>query len=396
MRIAYLTNILIDATDSGGSVHATQIIKRLINKKHIIYTNLKNKSNNFVKWGVEDFFGNEKKIDIFYVRIDGYEGNDELTLLKKSNPFVPCIWEINAPLEELRTYGISERKLQKLNKRRKKLAKMVDMAICVSCEIEQYAKNELGVKKTFVIHNGSDPELFTPEKKDNNIYDRTKYKVLWAGSPKYKWQGFRKVQKLSKILKEKGMNDILIIVTAVGKSSENIIYIGHIPYSEMPRYMASADVGLCIYEDIDFYEQFYFSPLKLYDYMASGLPVIGSDVGQIKFVVEENQNGLLTDNSVEDLIEKILFLKNNPDKASEMGYKGRKAVIEKYNWDNVVLQTESILLDAIEKHKMLMNSLPKWRLAISNFNSKVGRTLRHYYSSSRHILSKAKSTLILC
>jgi glycosyltransferase involved in cell wall biosynthesis len=392
MRIAYLTNVLTDIVSAGGSVHVTQVAKRLIERDHILYTNLQNESDNFVKLTEKDFYKKGKEIDIFYVRIHGWPKNDELTLLRKSNPLVPCIWEVNSPLEELRTLGISEEKIQKLNKRRKKLSKMVDVAICVCDEMGRYARDELGIKKIFVIPNGSDPDLFTPEKKDKNIFDGTKYKILWVGSPKYSWQGVNIIQELAETLKRKKIDDILIVVTAEGKSSENLLYLGHIPYSDMPRYMASADAGLLL-RIFDFY-RFYGSPLKLYDYMASGLPVIGTNGGQIEHVIDENQNGLLTDNSIEDLIEKILFLKNNPDIASEMGLRGRKAVIEKYNWDNVVLQTESVLLDAIEKHKILINSQPKWRLAMTNLNSKVMLPLQPYYKSSRRILSKAKSLII--
>jgi glycosyltransferase involved in cell wall biosynthesis len=40
-------------------------------------------------------------------------------------------------------------------------------------------------------------------------------------------------------------------------------------------------------------EQFYFSPLKIYEYMAAGLPVIASDIGQISELIEDKVNGLL-------------------------------------------------------------------------------------------------------
>ncbi|MGQ9570235.1 MAG: glycosyltransferase [bacterium] len=395
MKIAFLTNIPTNIAGSGGGyVHASQVAKRLINRGHILYTNLQNESDQFIKFASRDFFRKGKEIDAFYIRIDGWSGRDELTLLRQSNPFAPCIWEINAPLEEMRTSGISEKSLLKFNNRRKKLARMVDVAICVSDEMEEYAREYLGIRSTFVIPNGSDPDLFNPAKRDNNIYDKTKYKVLYSGSFKYKWQDLKTIQSLAKKLKEEKYNDVLIIVTAEGESSDNLLYLGYVQYGEIPRFIASADVGLCLYENYDFYKKFYYSPTKFYDYMASGLPVIGTNAGQIKLVIDENQNGLLTDNSIEDLIEKIMLLKNNPDIASEMGLRGRKAVIKKYNWDNVVLQTESILLEAIEKHKILLNNQPKWRSAITNFNSKVVRPLQQYYKSSKHILSKAKSIII--
>lgn len=153
LRIAYLTNILTSTTNSGGSVHVSQVANRLMKRGYILYTNLRNESDNFVKFTAKDFFKKGKDIDIFYVRMDGFAEKDELILLRKANPFAPCIWEVNAPLEELRTVGILEEKIQNYNIRRKKLARMVDAAICVSDEMEKYARNELGIKKTFVIPN---------------------------------------------------------------------------------------------------------------------------------------------------------------------------------------------------------------------------------------------------
>lgn len=388
MKIAYLTNILTNTDLPGGSVHVSQIAKKLIERGHILYTNLQDESDIFVKFTEKDFFNRGEEIEIFYVRIDGWAQRDELTLLRKSNIFAPCIWEINAPIEELKTRGISETKLTKLNRRRKKLARTVDLAICVSDEMGEYARDELGIKKVFIIPNGSDPEHFSPEKKNDSMYDKRKYKILWSGSSKYKWQGIETVKKIAKALKE--IDDIIIVVTTEGKSSRNLLFIGQIPYSEISRYVASVDVGLCIYEHIDFYKQFYFSPLKLYDYMASGLPVIGSNLGQIKHVIETNQCGLLTDNSIDDLIEKIMFLKNNQDIATEMGRRGRKAVVEKYNWGNVTIQIESILLDAIESHKIMLNNQPRWRLALNKFKFKITQSL---YNSAKQKLSDTRNRI---
>ena len=75
--------------------------------------------------------------------------------------------------------------------------------------------------------------------------------------------------------------------------------------------------------------------------MASGLPIIGNDAGQIKFILEENKNGLLTNGSIDDIAEKIIYLKNNKTIASEMGVRSREAIDEKYNWKSRYRNRES-------------------------------------------------------
>lgn len=395
LRIAYLTNVETDFTGLGGSVHVSQVSRRFISRGHRLYTNLKSESDRFIKLTAADLLRKGGEIDVFYIRIDGWHDKDELTLLRQANPFAPCIWEINAPLEEMKTVGKSEEVLRKLKKRRKELAKKVDTAICVSDEMQKYARDELGIKETFVIPNGSDTELFSREKRDESIYDRTKFKVLWSGSPQYQWQGFRIVQELARALKGKGMNDILVIATSPGVSADNLLCLGRVPYNDMPRYIASADVGLCIYENIAFYGQFYFSPLKLYDYMASGIPVVGTNAGQIKQVIEEEQNGLLTDNTIDDLIGRILFLKAHPGVARDMGLKGRKAALDKYNWESVVLRTESILLEAVERHKTSLDKQPERAIAEVAFNYwKLVMSVHFSINLLRRMVNKAKNSVM--
>ncbi len=85
--------------------------------------------------------------------------------------------------------------------------------------------------------------------------------------------------------------------------------------------------------------------------MASGLPIIGNNVGQIKLVLEEYENGMLTDVTIDDLIEKVMYVKNNRARAYEMGKNGRRAVVERHNWRNVALRLEEIILSLIEERK---------------------------------------------
>jgi glycosyltransferase involved in cell wall biosynthesis len=74
-------------------------------------------------------------------------------------------------------------------------------------------------------------------------------------------------------------------------------------------------------------------PIKLYEYMAAGLPVIASDFPLWQEIVGRNGAGLLIDpmdpNAIARAIEWVL---DNPGQAAAMGSKGRAAVTEKLNW----------------------------------------------------------------
>lgn len=74
-------------------------------------------------------------------------------------------------------------------------------------------------------------------------------------------------------------------------------------------------------------------PVKMFEYMASGLPVIASDFPLWKEIVEGNQCGICVDPlNPKAIAEAIEWIFKNPAEAKEMGINGQKAVHEIYNW----------------------------------------------------------------
>lgn len=68
--------------------------------------------------------------------------------------------------------------------------------------------------------------------------------------------------------------------------------------------------------------------------MSAGLPVIASNFPLWKEIVEKNCCGICVNplNSKE-IADAINWVLQNPSQAAEMGRKGRKAIEEKYNWE---------------------------------------------------------------
>ncbi|MBD9400645.1 glycosyltransferase family 4 protein [Comamonas sp. CMM02] len=74
-------------------------------------------------------------------------------------------------------------------------------------------------------------------------------------------------------------------------------------------------------------------PVKMFEYMAAGLPVIASNFPLWRGIVEENGCGLCVDPlSPAAIAQAIDYLLANPQEAEQMGRNGKKAVFEKYNW----------------------------------------------------------------
>ncbi|WP_043906118.1 glycosyltransferase family 4 protein [Parageobacillus genomosp. 1] len=76
-------------------------------------------------------------------------------------------------------------------------------------------------------------------------------------------------------------------------------------------------------------------PIKLFEYMSAGIPVIASHFPLWKEIVENCECGKCVNPlDVNEIARTIQWFIDNPEKAKQMGLNGRKAIEEKYNWEN--------------------------------------------------------------
>lgn len=74
-------------------------------------------------------------------------------------------------------------------------------------------------------------------------------------------------------------------------------------------------------------------PVKMFEYMAAGIPVIASDIPLWKQIIDENQCGVcINPFDPKEIAQAINSLVENPENAQKMGYNGQQAVVQKYNW----------------------------------------------------------------
>jgi glycosyltransferase involved in cell wall biosynthesis len=128
----------------------------------------------------------------------------------------------------------------------------------------------------------------------------------------------------------------------------------------VPSYIASADACLCLYHDFPWSKYgFHLSSLKLFDYMASGKPVIASQLGQLATVIEDGKDGLLTKNDVNTIYQKILFCLENQEQAARIGLSARQKVIDFYNWERVAKSTLEVIESASKSKELAVGSSSK-------------------------------------
>jgi len=124
--------------------------------------------------------------------------------------------------------------------------------------------------------------------------------------------------------------------------NEFITSTGFLPYREMYEKLNEGTIALLVFQPT-YHNISIGLPNKLFDYMLLGLPVIASDLPEIRRVVGKADCGILVDPaSVNDIADAISYLFEHPEEARRMGANGRKAVLERYNWsamEAVLLQT---------------------------------------------------------
>ncbi len=117
-----------------------------------------------------------------------------------------------------------------------------------------------------------------------------------------------------------------------------IQFLGWLSFDKMIDCMMHARAGIIIPQPIERYKTNY--PVKLFEYMAAGLPVIASKFGELAGFVKEAGCGILVDPENEtEVAQGIQFIFTDREEAKKMGERGRALVASKYSWE-----TESELL----------------------------------------------------
>ncbi len=97
-------------------------------------------------------------------------------------------------------------------------------------------------------------------------------------------------------------------------------------------------------------------PIKMFEYMSAGIPVIASDFPLWREILEDNECGICVNPlNPQDIANAINYLISHPEEAKRMGENGRRAVLEKFNWSieekKLIQFYEEVLKDKLIKEQ---------------------------------------------
>ncbi len=220
---------------------------------------------------------------------------------------------------------------------------------------ESYAatSRDIWKKEASVIPNAVDERIFTPELSGERI--REKYgiegnMVLYVGRLVF----HKGIEYL--IESAKYVDATYIIVGSGDKEAElkrfaarrgvrkKVIFAGRVDGRELPEYYAATDVF--VLPSVSRLEAFGIVALEA---MASGKPVIVSDIPGVNEVIEEGVQGIRAKPmDSKDIAEKINVLLRDEGIRKRMGSAGRKLVEERYTWKKVVEKIEAVYSEVVE------------------------------------------------
>ncbi|MFQ5627042.1 MAG: glycosyltransferase, partial [Methyloligellaceae bacterium] len=109
--------------------------------------------------------------------------------------------------------------------------------------------------------------------------------------------------------------------------------VGYVEPSRVPTYLAAADVLVLPNSGVTDISRYYTSPLKLFEYMATGRPIVASDLPAMQEVLVEGETALLVpSDDPAALAAAICRLRSRPALAQRLAQQAKRAV-GAYAWD---------------------------------------------------------------
>jgi alpha-maltose-1-phosphate synthase len=135
--------------------------------------------------------------------------------------------------------------------------------------------------------------------------------------------------------------------TAIGRWRERFTFAGSVAHEQVPTYLALAAVGVAPFNTAPHpalrAAGFFWSPLKIYEYMAMSLPVVTAHIPPLDTIIRPGQEGaLFREGDITDLADAIRRILHAPDRDA-MGRRARQRVVEHYSWQRHCAELERIL-----------------------------------------------------
>jgi glycosyltransferase involved in cell wall biosynthesis len=195
---------------------------------------------------------------------------------------------------------------------------------------------------------GADTERFTPGATGRVPFTKEPGAIVAVFSGAFRaWHGATQLVDAVKLLHERGLDAFRAVflgdgperpaAMAAAAGDSRFVFAGAIAHDAVPAALAAADIGVAPF-DIARHPPlalgFYWSPLKVFEYMASGLPVVAPALPRLRELVADGVEGRLYEPATPEALAGALSTLTDAARRAQLGTAARARAVRDYSWDS--------------------------------------------------------------
>jgi len=374
VRILYVASDQAVPGSTGGSVHVLEVARGLVRRGHEVHAVVaraegrpRREEQEGVVWHrvgwtppwrffrfrarpAVEALARELRPAVVMERYYNFGGEGIRTATRHG---IPSLLEVNSPVVDhpgsIKGAVDGLLVLRPLRRYRESLCRQAAALVAPRPEIVP----AFALAKTETVTWGANVDAFSPARRRDEVRRALGVPpgavvVLFSGSFR-PWHGVHVLEAAARALRAR--SDLFFILAGGGPAGATEGYagrrLGTVPYAEMPDVVAAADIGVAPYDPARLRQLalgFYWSPLKIFEYMASGLPTVTIPRPPLTEIVREGQEGLhAREGDAQALAEALARLADDAALRRRLGASARQRVVERYSWARHCEQLEGVL-----------------------------------------------------
>jgi glycosyltransferase involved in cell wall biosynthesis len=257
-----------------------------------------------------------------------------------------AVLEVNAPVIDYpgSTKQLLDRALllQPMRRWRERICAQADLIVTPSAAI---LPPQTPASKVVELEWGADTERFRPDAAGAVPFERPAETVAVFAGAFRSWHGAAHLADAVRQLQERGRRDVGAVfigdgpelprVREAARNLSGVIFTGAVPHDRMPACLAACDIGVAPF-DLRRHRAlalgFYWSPLKIFEYMSTALPVVAPAADRIPSIVGHLREGVLYSPSESRALAAALESLTDVARRQQLGAAARNRAVREYSW----------------------------------------------------------------
>jgi glycosyltransferase involved in cell wall biosynthesis len=279
---------------------------------------------------------------------------------------LPAVLEVNAPIAEVpgsaKAWVDRALVVQPMRRWRDRLCRLTDLFVTPTTDI---LPSWIDRRQVLEVEWGADIEAFRPDRSGVAgpfARDPGRIMCVFAGAFR-SWHGAVHLAAALGRLHASGERRFGAVFIGDGPERATVeraaagvpgvIFTGAVPHAKLPALLAATDIGVAPFDPARHRALqlgFYWSPLKIFEYMASGLPVVTPRLPRLASLVEHGREGWLYDPGESDGLDRALVALADPSLRQRLGAAARARVVRDFSWQAHCAALDARLRTLVPSH----------------------------------------------